>query len=135
MEARYLNVDCILRSKHSLTELLSYLDNEIFILWNDSDTDINSIGFETKLLNTKSPEEDISKFLSLFESLPPALSKLLKTCDEKILDIGFESGDQGAPMEACLDSLMLARISSLGFNVGMRIYPQGPDSEVSPQPA
>ena len=88
-------MDCILRSKHSLTELLSYLDNEIFILWNDSDTDISSIGFETKLLNTKSPEEDISKFLSLFESLPPALSKLLKTCDEKILDIGFESGDQG----------------------------------------
>ncbi len=120
MESTYLNVDCILQSNQSLADIISYLQDDIFILWNESNDKGNSVGLETKLIDTKTPQADISKFLDLFESLPATLAIILKNCNEKIFDIGFESGTQ---LDTLIDSSTVIRLSQLGFSIGIRIYP------------
>lgn len=123
METTYLNVDCILQSNQSLADIVSYLLNDIFILWNESNDEGYSIGLETKLINTKAPQTDIAKFLDLFESLPTTLLILLKNCNKKIFDIGFESGTQGVQLDTLIDTPTIIRLSQLGFSIGIRIYP------------
>lgn len=123
MSARYLNVDCILRSDHSLENLINFLKNDVFVLWDELSEDGNNVGFETNLINTSGPEEDISEFLRLFDSLPLSLLQLLNDCREKIFDIGFESGTFGDPVNAHLSTAVMSKLCQLGFSVGIRIYP------------
>ena len=123
METTYLNVDCILQSKQSLADIVSCLENDIFVLWNESNDEGNSIGFETKLINTKAPQTDIEKFLNMFESLPSTLLILLKNCKKKVFDVGFESGNQGQQLDTLIDATTIKRLSELGFSIGIRIYP------------
>ena len=120
---RYLNVDCVLTSKESLTKVISFLNNNILLLWEQSINNTYSVGFETKLINTHTPEEDILKLLSLLESLPPSLSKLIQNCNEKIFDIGFEMGDTLDVFDSKLDAVLVAAIAKLGFSINIRIYP------------
>lgn len=120
-EARYLNVDCILRSKKSLSKFLSSLKDDVFILWNEQVNGGSFIGFETNLPNTSGPEEDIVEFLRLFDA--PSLLEALSKCQEKIFDIGFESGDSGDLVDVIISSPIMNKISELGFSIKIRVYP------------
>ena len=123
-EIRYLNVDCILRSETSLSGLLEALKDDIFTLWNEPLNHGSFVGFETNLVNTAGPDEDIAEFLRLFEA--NSLIPLLNECQEKVFDIGFESGDVGDPLDFIIDSKNLKKITDLGFTIKMRIYPLPP---------
>jgi hypothetical protein len=120
---RYLNVDCVLKSKEPLAQVISFLNNEIFLLWDESVNNIYSVGFETKLIDTQTPEEDILKLLSLLESLPSSLSKSVENCNERIFDIGFENGNSMDIFDFKLDAVVVAAIAKLGFTINIRIYP------------
>ena len=120
---RYLNVDCVLTSNEPLVQVTSFLNNDILLVWEESFNNLYSVGFETKLINTQTPEEDIFKLLSLLESLPPSLSKLVQNCNEKIFDIGFESGSATDVLDSKLDNDLIVSIAKLGFSINIRIYP------------
>lgn len=138
MSARYLNVDCILKSDHSLEDLRNFLKNDVFVLWDELSEDGNSVGFETNLINTNGPEEDISEFLRLFDSLPLSLLQLLNHCREKIFDIGFECETFGDAANAHLSAAVIGKLGQLGFAVGIRIYPiaiEGAEEGTEPGPA
>ena len=83
-EARYLNVDCILRSEKSLSGLVESLKEDIFVLWNESFNNGSFIGFETSLIDTKGPEDDVVEFLRLFDTC--SVLDDLSTCDEKVFE-------------------------------------------------
>lgn len=119
--ARYLNVDCILRSDGDLSRLVSTLKEDVFVLWNEPSNDGSYVGLETNLVNTNGPDEDISEFIRLFELR--SLHNELNLCQEKIFDIGFESGDIGDPIDVKLDNELIRRISELGFSLKIRVYP------------
>jgi len=123
MSARYLNVDCILQSNHSLDELIAFLDDNIFLLWSESSEAGFRAGIETNLINTQSPDQDISEFLRLFNSLPQHLLQLLIECEEKVFDIGFEINEEGEAFDTHLDASTIGDIHRLGFSVSIRIYP------------
>lgn len=122
--ARYLNVDCILRSEKSLAKSLSSLKDDVFILWDESLNGGSFIGLETNLVDTSGPEEDIAEFLRLFDS--PSLLEALSKCQEKTFDIGFESGDSGDLVDVIISSDIVNKISELGFSIKIRIYPVPP---------
>jgi hypothetical protein len=133
MSARYLNVDCILKSDHSLEDLRNFLKNDVFVLWDELSEEGNSFGFETNLFNTNAPEEDISEFLRLFDLLPLSLLQLLNGCREKIFDIGFESDTFGYAANAHLSAAVISKLGQLGFSIGIRIYSiaiQGAEGEI-----
>lgn len=75
------------------------------------------------LTDSKEPEEDINELLRLFDSLPPELSDTLNNCYEKIIDIGFESGNSDQPLDVRISSEEIQRLSGLGFSINIRIYP------------
>lgn len=120
---RYLNVDCILTSEEQLSELVTFLNNEVTLLWNESSNGAYSVGFETKLINTQNPEEDISKFLSILKALPSHLAKLVQNCSEKTFDVGFESGNTAEALDSKIDAIVIADVAKLGFAINIRIYP------------
>ncbi len=122
---RYLNVDCILRSENSLSDFLSLLEDDIFILWNEPNKNGSFVGFETNLVNTNGPGEEISEFKRLFET--PFLLEAINKCQERVFDIGFESGDVGNPVDVAINPEMINRISQLGFSIKIRVYPVPPE--------
>ncbi len=105
-----------------MTSLLSYLEEKVFLLWNESADDGYSLGLETNLLNTQGPQEDIVAFLELFEALPDELMQQLMSCTSKIFDIGFDGGEQGLSMDAVLEPSVIARVARFGFGISVRIY-------------
>lgn len=123
--ARYLNVDCILRSKEGLSDFLSELKDDVFVLWDKPSNDGGFIGFETNLTNTGGPEEDIVEFVRMFST--PVLQKKLISCYEKAFDIGFESGDSGDPVDVTISSDTMRKITQLGFTIRIRVYPVPPE--------
>jgi hypothetical protein len=123
MESRYLNVDCTLRSSESLTALLSFLEKDIFLLWDQTSETTSFVGFENNLVGSNSPEKDILEFLRLFALLPEELLKQLLDCRVKTLDIGFESGDKGDPVNVELNTNIIRKLSEYGFSLKIRIYP------------
>jgi hypothetical protein len=123
MSVRYLNVDCILRSDYSLADAIDLLRPQIFVLWEEINSDRSSVGIETNLTNSKNPEEDILEFVKLFESLSPHLRQLINGCNEKIFDIGFEGSDFGNVLDVTLRPSTIQKIHELGFSVNIRIYP------------
>ena len=124
MSIRYLNVDCILRSDYSLTAVMDFLRPQIYVLWEETNSDSSSVGIETNLMNSKNPEEDILEFVKLFESLSPYLRQLINGCNEKIFDIGFEGGNSGQVLDVTLRPSTIQKIHELGFSVHIRIYPE-----------
>lgn len=120
-EARYLNVDCVLRSNETLSALVSTLEDDVFMLWNESSNDGSFVGFETNLVDTSGPEEDICEFLRIFES--HSLGQNLAKCQERVFDIGFESGDFGGPVDVIISPNTVKRICDLGFSIKIRVYP------------
>ena len=118
---RYLNVDCILRSDKSLAKLLSSLKDDVYVLWNQPFDNGSFVGIETNLVKTSGPEEDIAEFIRLFDSAS-VLDDLSK-CQEKIFDVGFESGDSGDPLNVIISADLVNKISELGFSIKIRVYP------------
>jgi hypothetical protein len=129
-KTRYLTVDCILTSKEPLTDLVSFLQNDILLLWEESVNNLYSVGFETKLTNTQTPEEDIVQLLSLLGSLPPSLSTLVQNCNERIFDIGFESGNSSDAIDSKLSAGLIVAVARLGFAINIRIYPLFPSQTI-----
>lgn len=123
MEPRYLNVDCILRSNEDLTPLVKCIEPKVLFLWREFSDSTSFIGFETTLINTRGPDEDILELFRLFDSLPEPVIKLLNNSHEKVLDIGFESGNSGDPTNVCLSADVIARIYNYGFSINIRVYP------------
>jgi len=77
-------------------------------------------------LSLKHLKKDIRKFLDLFESLPTTLLIRLKSCEEKVFDIGFESGTGQVHLDNLIDAEIITRVSQLSFSLGIRIYPVRP---------
>lgn len=123
MGARYLNVDCILRSDRKLDDLVEFLDADVFYLWSESSEVGSYVGIETNLINTEDPEQDISEFIRLFDSLPPALLQLLNGCSERVFDIGFEVEGGVGVLDTRLSESVIGGIHKFGFSVGIRVYP------------
>lgn len=121
----YLNTDCIIASQHDLSELLSEIEDRVFVLLHRFDAQKGScLEFETNLFDTQSPEQDIVEFLDIFAHLSPTNMMRLKQSQQKVFDIGFESASQGAGIvDYRLDSQLMRLIADYGFAINIRIYP------------
>lgn len=131
MEARYLNVDLLIKSDSNLTALAEFFEDKAFFLWKELNDSQSSLGLETNLVNTSSPEEDISEFLNLIESMPPELLSLWTNSKEKIMDIGYQFGTMTMPIDSFLSSKTVQRLAQLGCAINIRIYPETPIETVA----
>ncbi len=123
MDARYLTVDLIIKADSDLTVLAEFLEDKVFFLWKELGSNQSSLGFETNLVNTVGPEEDISELLNVLDSMPSDLLRLLASSKEKIMDIGYECGSMAQPINSLISSKILQKMAQLGFAINIRLYP------------
>jgi hypothetical protein len=129
MKPRYLNVDCVLASGEPFGELLDCLKSDAFLLWSELSGARQSAGLETKLADTNGPAEDLLEFLRIFDALPVNMKAVLATCTERRMDVGFESGESGEPLNVAVAPDVLKQLAQLGFELSIRIYPLEADED------
>lgn len=123
MDARYLNVDFVIKSDSDLTAFAEFFEGKVFFLWKELTKNQSSLGFETNLVNTSGPEEDIAELLNLLDSMPTDLLSLWTNIKEKIMDIGYECGSMAVPLESFLSSITVRRLARWGYAINIRLYP------------
>ena len=109
-----------MRSDEDLSSFVSAIKEDVFILWDECSSNGSFIGFETNLVGTNGPDEDIEEILRIFSI---SNDEVLDTCKEKVLDIGFEGGDIGDPVDVSLSNILLLKLAEIGFSINLRVYP------------
>lgn len=128
MIPRYLTVDLILRSRENLSPIADFLGDRVFLLWNETLHDIKSLGIETTLDFSKGPEDDLVEILRLLKTLTPELIDLFDRCSERIVDIGFESGSSGDPIDATIRAGIVEELAKFQIAINIRVYAVPPPS-------
>lgn len=120
-----MNTDCIIASQHDLGELLSEIEDRVFVLLHTFEAQKGTyLEFETNLLDTYSPEQDIVEFLDIFANLTPINRMTLQQSQQKVFDIGFKSvRHANESLDYRLDSQLMRLIADYGFAINIRIYP------------
>ena len=123
LEARYLTVDLIVEAAFDLSSITEALKDRVFILYEHSSSEASSFGIESNSGDSESPEEDIVELLDVLYELPENLKNVLRLCKKKVFDIGFECGSLQDPIDAPLSAETIHRISTLGGQINIRLYP------------
>lgn len=110
-----------LSSKEDLSKIALELKGKIYPLQNDVEKEIYYLAFECSL-NEDEPKQVIEEFIELLNSLTGVSKKLLANCHQKVLDIGYESGEEGA-ITNTLSNALLTRVVEYGFDINVTLYP------------
>ena len=125
----FLNLDLELRSREDLTPLATYFENRALVLFNGFSNDIFQLTVEPLIggLN-ESPQACTEELLQTISKLPVAHMKLFRDCDTRMFDYGFERCTQAPPVVADILATQLSKMSLLGIDLRVTIYPQHADS-------
>ncbi len=118
----FINVDLELSSENDLSLIASELKDRIFILDEGFSGSEFSLRFECSLNETQ-PEPVLKEFIKLIRTLSNEAMALLGSTTQKIVDIGFDSGNQ-YQFTTRISNTVLSELSSLGFEIVITIYPQ-----------
>ncbi len=119
--ANFINVDLELSSDNDLSLIASELKGRVFILDEGFTGSEFSLRFECSLNETQ-PEPVLKEFIKLIRTLSDEAMALLGSTTQKIVDIGFDSGNQ-YQFTTRISNAVLNELSSLGFEIVITIYP------------
>ncbi len=117
----FINVDLELSSENDLSLIANELKGRIFILDEGFSGSEFSLRFECSLNETQ-PEPVLKEFIKLIRTLSNEAMALLGSTTQKIVDIGFDSGNQ-YQFATRISNTLLNELSSLGFEIVITIYP------------
>jgi hypothetical protein len=127
--SEFLNLDLELRSKSDLAPLASHLDRCASLL--------HSGHFEGEFMVTaepfvgghanQSPQSCTEEFLNTLDSLPRNLHFLFEGCHQRQFDYGFDGGFEARPCTFDLPASQLSRMSQLGIDLRVTVYPYRAD--------
>ncbi len=124
----FLNLDLELRSREDLTPLANHFENCAIVLFNGFSNDIFQLTVEP--LNGglgESPQACTDEFLQTISTLPDVAMKLFRGCNKRIFDYGFESCTHAPPVVTDILTTQLSKMSLLGIDLRVTIYPQYAD--------
>ncbi len=121
----YLNLDVECKSSHSLSLMLEYFGDAIFVLYNGEVASGFFTVFEPELCEDERNVAEIhaSHILDLIEKLPAQRRGLWDDCQSKVFDFGFRSGVTPSPYFVDLSPDTLKRIAAVGASARITIYP------------
>ncbi|AUM14731.1 hypothetical protein [Ketobacter alkanivorans] len=117
----FINVDLELYSKEDLSSIASELKGRIYPLTNEYVDDVYNLAFECSM-NDQEPSVVLEKFLALLDQLSDESALLLASCDKKMFDIGYDSGDDGF-VSNNISNELLRKVTALGFDIKVTVYP------------
>jgi len=117
----FINIDMELSSSENLSTLADELKGSILILKNEYEGKSYKLNFECKL-NERNPTNVLMQYANLLKALSKNSQNLLKKCDSRILDFGYESG-KNLVLSNFISAEVLADIASFNFDFVITIYP------------
>lgn len=124
-DIRYLTVDLVLKSRDELTPIVNIFGEEVLVLSNGKSGEFYSAFLEIAHSH-EGPNEDISHFCSLIESLGLAERKIWDNCFCKAFDIGYECGGSNRSFSSELRPEVVEKIARCGGSIEVTIYPVPP---------
>ena len=124
-DARYLNVDLLIKSREDLTPIVSEFGDDVLVLTNDKTGEFYFAYFEIAGSHA-GPNEDIEYFCSLIEGLSEKSRNLWESTFYRIFDMGYEAGTSNNSYSSDLRESVLKRIASVNASVRITIYPYAP---------
>lgn len=120
---RFLNVDLdVVGTFEGIAALLRHWDNHVATLNTPDETGEPAARIE---LATSYPNaaETIAQFCALVDELPPALREVWDLCLSRVLNIGYDSGQQRPALVEALPATLLARVAQSFSALEITIYP------------
>jgi hypothetical protein len=130
--ASFLNLDLELEASTSLEPLHDHLKPRSHILFSGKSKNGYRLALEPVIRGRLSGNASActKRFLAALEALPSPLAKLLRQCKTKVFDYGFDGGLESGPLAVTLSNEQLSRISRLGIEVRITVYPYRAASDV-----
>ena len=124
MTPRYINTDLEIESKEDLTPIVDGLGDDVVVLHHGEVNGLNRAGFEIAG-GFAGADETVDYLCMLVEALSEPAAGIWKRSVSRVLNLGYESGDEGSSFRSELRADTLKRLSELGASVVVTIYPVG----------
>lgn len=117
------------KSKENLQHLIDEFGDDVCILFHDrlqDECDFASLEISLDKIASGiygEVEETLKAFCSIIENLSSDSRRIWNNCEEKIFDIGFESGNTENSFNAKIEIETIKRIAEIGANIVITIYP------------
>lgn len=121
IKTSFINVDLELSSLESLAPLADELDGKVFVLQNGVVDSEYQLAFEC-LMDGSEADAVCNAFIELIGSLSSASKDILSRCNSRVLDIGFDSGED-CIVTNLISGKLLVQIASYGFDIKITVYP------------
>ncbi|MCG8428003.1 MAG: hypothetical protein MI754_11655 [Chromatiales bacterium] len=126
-QASFINVDLELSSEKGLSIIAEELKDKIFLLQDEFDGLSYKLAFECSLTEQE-PEPVIETLIGLLDSLSTQSKALVKSCSSKIMDIGYDSGEEGVLVNN-IPCALLQRITEYEIDLNITVYPVDKDGK------
>ena len=110
-----------LSSSEDLSPIANELDGKIYVLQNKFEGEDYKLSFECSL-NEDQPSNVLAQYVKLINGLSENSKDLLKKCNSRILDLGYESG-MGSVLSNSIPSAVISDLVTLKFDFVVTIYP------------
>jgi hypothetical protein len=117
----FVNIDMELSSSEDLSPIANELDGKIYVLQNKFEGEDYKLSFECSL-NEDQPSNVLAQYVKLINGLSENSKDLLKKCNSRILDLGYESG-MGSVLSNSIPSAVISDLVTLKFDFVVTIYP------------
>jgi len=121
----FINIDLELCAEDDLYLIAQEWGDQVMVLYY-GENKADKHGFQLIVecsCTIELPEAVLQAFLDLLKKLSPEAQQLLAQCDKKILDIGYDSGNDGRVITHPISNQILSELSQFGFYIHLTIYP------------
>lgn len=121
----FINIDLELCAEEDLYLIAQEWGDQVMILYYGENR-ADKHGFELIVecsCDVELPEAVLQTFLDLLKTLSPEAQQLLARCHKKVLDIGYDSGNDGRVITHPLSNQILTELCQFGFHIHLTIYP------------
>ena len=122
MNTKHLNTDLDIESSQDLTPIIEHFGEDVIVLYHGEAKEMIRASFELSGI-IDGPDEIISHFCMLAESLTGQARKLWDNAFRKVFDIGYRAGDFPSSFNSEIRSETIERIAAIGASIAVTIYP------------
>lgn len=126
-KVHFANVQLEIESEMDLTPIVDFLGDRVSIhfhgRWNASRNLLSLSLADVPWREVRAAELTVSALSDLVEGMPEDIRGLWDVAVSRRFDVGYESGSEGAELQSRFEAGTLERLSELGAELVITIYP------------
>lgn len=130
MNIQYLNTDLDIKSQADISPIIKAFGNKVYVLHQENKEGYYCASLE---INDRVIDANLTAeyFCHLVDRLPDHIRTIWDNCDERILDMGYESGKLPNYYRSELKLSTIQKIAEVGMSIAITIYPILEDANLS----